>query len=151
MRISDYVEFSLSNLWKMKLRTLLTTLGVIIGIGALVSMISFGRGMQENVTKSFADLELFNSITVFSESSQSQEEKEGEEGEEKDLNDNMISIIENIRGVQAAFPEVRFPALVGFNDKEEFRLVQVIPSYVAASKLMKLRFGKPYELSLIHI
>lgn len=152
MRVSDYIEFSFSNLWKRKLRTLLTTLGVVVGIGALVSMISFGRGMQKNVTDIFEDLELFNSITVFSESPQTQDKgregkKETEEEEVKKepiLDDEVMAAIERLRGVKAAFPEIRFPALVRLNNEEEFRLIQVIPARVATSKLMKMRFGKPY-------
>ena len=38
MRITDYIEQSFSNLRKKKLRTFLTTFGVVIGIGALVCM-----------------------------------------------------------------------------------------------------------------
>ena len=68
MRLWDYTELSLSNLWKRKLRTFLTTFGVVIGIGALVAMVSFGKGMQKNITDTFSSLELFNYITVFPES-----------------------------------------------------------------------------------
>ncbi|MHC4509234.1 MAG: ABC transporter permease, partial [Planctomycetota bacterium] len=50
MRLSDYIEQSFCNLWKKKLRTFLTTCGVMIGIGALVSMFAFGKGIQKNVT-----------------------------------------------------------------------------------------------------
>ena len=49
----DLWRLSLENLWRTKLRSVLTTLGVVIGIGALVSMVSFGVGMQENVTSEF--------------------------------------------------------------------------------------------------
>ena len=41
---------------KRRLRTFLTASGVMIGIGALVSMISFGKGMQKNVTASLRGL-----------------------------------------------------------------------------------------------
>jgi len=63
MRISDYIEQSFANLSKKKLRTFLTTFGVVIGIGALVSMISFGKGVQKNITDRFKELEFFNYIT----------------------------------------------------------------------------------------
>ena len=67
MKIRDYIELSSANLWKTKLRTFLTTFGVIIGIGALVSMVAFGTGMQKNVTNAFNAMELFNYLTVFPE------------------------------------------------------------------------------------
>ena len=65
MRISDYIEQSFSNLWKKKLRTILTTFGVMIGIGALVSMFSFGQGIQDNITNTFNELQLFNYVSVY--------------------------------------------------------------------------------------
>ncbi len=58
MNISDHIELSFSNLWKRKLRTSLTTAGVMVGIGALVSMISFGLGMQRNITDTFYYLDM---------------------------------------------------------------------------------------------
>ena len=64
MRIDDELQLGLTNLWRMKLRTILTTLGVAIGIGALVSMVSFGTGMQKNVTSAFRENDLFTSLFV---------------------------------------------------------------------------------------
>ena len=74
MKISDYIEQSFSNLFKKKLRTFLTTFGVVIGIGALVSMFSFGEGMQKNITDSFKELGLFNYITIYPSSDRDRDE-----------------------------------------------------------------------------
>jgi putative ABC transport system permease protein len=154
MRLSDHIQLSFSNLWKSKLRTFLTTFGVTIGIGALVSMISFGRGMQKNVAESFQALELFNSITVLPGGFMS--EREGHDPDERRptnpptgkvqnvLDDKAEEKIAALKGVEMVFPEIRIPALVTFNQKEEFRLIQVIPAKVAASKLVKFRAGKAY-------
>ena len=49
----DLAQMAMSNLWRTKLRSSLTILGVVIGIGALSSMISFGVGMQKNLTDAF--------------------------------------------------------------------------------------------------
>jgi len=152
MRISDCIEQSLANLWKKKLRTFLTTFGVIIGIGALVSMISFGKGMQKNITERFEELELFNYMTVFSESLRPQERTDaqitqmenGAEEIKNILDDNMISKIEKFKGVEAVFPEIRFPAVVKFNKKEKFSFVQVLPVNIVTSELIRFRSGKPY-------
>ena len=44
MTFLDMVILGFDNLRRTRLRTTLTTLGVIIGIGALTSMVSFGTG-----------------------------------------------------------------------------------------------------------
>ncbi len=154
MRFADHIQFSFSNLWKSKLRTFLTTFGVTIGIGALVSMISFGSGMQKNITERFKALDLFNSITVLPGGFM--RERESHDPDERTpesspggkaqsvLDDQAAEKIAELKGVEMVFPEVRIPALVKFHDKEEFRLVQAVPASVAASKLVTYRAGKPY-------
>ena len=47
MKIGEMIELGFANLWRTKLRTSLTVLGVIIGIGALSSMVSFGTGVEK--------------------------------------------------------------------------------------------------------
>jgi putative ABC transport system permease protein len=158
LRLADHIQFSFSNLWKSKLRTFLTTFGVTIGIGALVSMISFGRGMQKNVTDRFKALELFNSITVLPKGFDSRPEARDPDEPGKPpqparapgnpqqsfLDDEAAEKIARLKGVEMVFPEIRIPALVKFNDREEFRLVQVLPARVAASRLVQYRAGKAY-------
>jgi len=152
MRISDYIEQSFSNLCKKKLRTILTTSGVMIGIGALVSMFSFGQGVQKNVTDRFKELDLLNYITVFPPSEESQAKKSSakEDAEEDEtqqvhiLDDDFIQEVTKIKGVESAFPEVRFPALVRYKENQKFSLIQVLSADICQSGLMKLRAGKPY-------
>ncbi len=153
MRLSDHIDWAFSNLWKRKLRTFLTAFGVTIGIGALVSMVSFGTGMQKNVSQSFRSLELFNSITVLPEDflrrpGRDPDERPAVETPPKKteavLDDDATAKIAAIPGVETVFPEVRIPALVSFGDQEELRFIQVLPAKVAASRLIKLSAGKPY-------
>jgi ABC-type lipoprotein release transport system permease subunit len=40
-------------------------MGVIVGVAVIVTMISFGLGLQRNTTARFRELDLFNEITVF--------------------------------------------------------------------------------------
>jgi len=65
MKYQDVIDIGLGNLWRMKLRTSLTLLGVIIAIGAFVSMLSLGAGMQEQVSQQFEQLGLFFNIQVY--------------------------------------------------------------------------------------
>lgn len=47
MKISDILGMSLTNLWRRKMRTLLTVLGVIIGTASIVVMLSLGIGLKK--------------------------------------------------------------------------------------------------------
>ena len=43
-------------LYANKLRSLLTMLGIIIGVGAVIAMVSVGMGVRSNVQESIASL-----------------------------------------------------------------------------------------------
>ncbi len=158
MRIADYIGQAGGNLWKKKLRTFLTTSGVVIGIGALVCMFAFGQGIQRNITEQFTKLDLFNYITVFSPGShrgrgshhdpddpgsQTAEESVLTEGGPR-LNAETLAQIREMAGVEAVFPELRFPAQIRLGNKEQFTLVQALSRDVCQSGLVKLRAGTCY-------
>ena len=159
MRISDYIEQSCSNLWKMKLRTFLTTFGVVIGIGALVAMFAFGKGMQKNVTDTFGDLGLMNYISVYPRSGNNRSPtipndpdspgyiapEENNDPQARLLDDDFVQQLIAVEGVESAFPEIRFPAMVRFKDDEEFNIVQALPADVCKSGFIKLREGSFYD------
>ena len=64
MKLFDMIELGLENLWKAKLRTILTSLGIVIAIGTLTSMVSFGAGMQKRTIETFANLDLLTSFFI---------------------------------------------------------------------------------------
>ncbi len=157
MRIPDYIEQAYSNLWKKKLRTFLTTFGVVIGIGALVCMFAFGQGVQRNVTEQFNRLDLFNYVNVYARGSLRQPrhhrdpDEDGWGGAEDGtadansprLDESFLEEAKKIEGVEAAFAELRFPAQIRLGDKEQFTLVQVLSA--ATCRPMPLRAGRCYD------
>ncbi|MEN6578209.1 MAG: ABC transporter permease [Phycisphaerales bacterium] len=164
MRISDYVEQACANLWRKKLRTFLTTSGVVIGIGSLVCMFAFGQGIQRNVTDQFNKLDLFNYVNVVARNGStpgSHDPDDPDAGMDNaddptahapstqqqaapGLDARFLEEVAAIKGVVAAFPEMRFPAQVRLGDKEEFTLVQVLPATVSQSGLVQLCAGGAY-------
>ena len=153
MRFAEAVEFSLAGLRKRKLRTFLTASGVTIGIGALVSMISFGKGMQKNVTKAFNASGLFNTLMVLpagpdpasgdpDDRPRPAAPRPGRSGPA--LDDAAVAEIARIPGVRLAYPDINIPALIGLEGEEEFRLIRVVPAAVAASRAVQVKWGRAY-------
>lgn len=55
----DLLAIGIRNLWRRKLRTFLTVLGVVIGVSAIIVMLSFGLGMEaqnQELLKSMGDV-----------------------------------------------------------------------------------------------
>ena len=68
MSFLDILRLSIRNLREAKLRATLTTMGVIVGVAVIVTMVSFGLGLQRNTLERFKALDLFNEIRVFGRS-----------------------------------------------------------------------------------
>ena len=54
MKKIDFVKMGFRNLWRRKLRTILTITGVVIGTFAIVIMVSLGVGMTEGYKEQLA-------------------------------------------------------------------------------------------------
>jgi len=65
MPFFDILRLSLRNLREAKLRATLTSMGVIVGVAVIVTMVSFGLGLQRNMLSRFRALDLFNEMRVF--------------------------------------------------------------------------------------
>lgn len=63
MKITDLLSMSLGSLFKRKVRTILTILGVIIGTTSIVVMISLGIGMKQSMLE---QVEQYGSLTQIS-------------------------------------------------------------------------------------
>lgn len=159
MRFSDAVDFARSSLNKRRLRTFLTASGVTIGIGALVSMISFGKGMQKNVTQAFKSSDLFTTLMVMPGGAETPGRRTpGEDPDSRPmpaakdqgrpdavLDDAAVAAVAKIPGVAIAYPDIGFPAMVGLGaGGGEFRLVQVVPAAVAGSRALRVKWGRAY-------
>lgn len=56
MLFSESVSIAITALLSNKMRSILTMLGIIIGVGAVIVMISIGFGVRQNITSSIASL-----------------------------------------------------------------------------------------------
>ena len=153
MNFLDMLALGFENLWKSKLRTFLTTLGVVIGIGALTSMVSFGTGMQKNVTESFKENDLFTTIMVTPPNIDLQTLSGGSVDIEKltqksdiTLNDSILAKIKEIDNVECAYPEINFPVKVRLLNKEYKTSLRALPAEMGNLRpFNKLEYGAFFD------
>ncbi len=130
MSFFDILHLALRNLRQAKLRAILTTMGVIIGVAVIVTMMSFGLGLQSNMLARFKALDLFNEIQVFGRGlsnlaglDRGGRRDEGERGGRRRgaptriLDDAGIKEIAAIKGVAYVEPAVNFGSYVRANGK----------------------------------
>ncbi len=150
MRFGDLFQLSLENLWRTKLRSGLTTLGVIIGIGVLVSMVSFGTGVQKNVTDQLRENDLFTSMEVLPTRVDLEDVMSGNlelpDDDAPPLTDEVLRTISELPGVEIAYPDIRFPVKIRLGDREARTNLRAIPASMGAFKpLSEIPFGRFFE------
>jgi putative ABC transport system permease protein len=64
MKLKNQLVAALRSLAKNKMRTFLTMLGIIIGVGSVIAMLAIGQGSKESIQKQIASLGT-NLLTVF--------------------------------------------------------------------------------------
>ena len=74
MRWWELVKLALEGIRRTPLRAALTAVGIAIATGALLSLVAFAEGLQEQAERPFEELDLLSRIEVWSEP-----EGEGEE------------------------------------------------------------------------
>ncbi|KYH34456.1 macrolide export ATP-binding/permease protein MacB [Clostridium tepidiprofundi DSM 19306] len=99
MNSLDLIKMGSSNLFRRKLRTFLTTLGIVIGTISIVVMISLGIGMKENYKKS---LERMGSLDVIDV--RPSYDRHSRRDDDNKLKDEDIEKIAAIEGVKAVTP-----------------------------------------------
>lgn len=110
MRFDDLVRIVLRNLNRVRTRTILTTLGVIIGVAAIVTLLSIAMGFQQNITQQLEGMSDVNQITVsrarFGPGMVRGGGAVAQSEEIKILDDTAIKKIEALEGVQVVIPTI---------------------------------------------
>ncbi len=118
MTLTDLIIMARQNLWRTRLRTLLTLIGVIIGIGALIAMVSFGIGLEKNITEKFKSNDLFTSLTIstkafnFKGGPGNRNKAEKKEATAVPLNDSLITVLQKRPEVAIVYPRINLPVKV---------------------------------------
>lgn len=115
--IHEYFIYTINNMKARKMRTLLTVLGIIIGVAALVSLVTLSRGMNNAVQYQFEKMGI-SSIRVVPGSLTGP--PIGALGLPADLQDK----IESVKGVEYANPVTIDYANVEYNKEKEICMVE---------------------------
>jgi ABC-type antimicrobial peptide transport system permease subunit len=105
------------NLFRRKMRAVLTIVGVFIGTMAIVVMMSLGIGLQESTTKQMESWGDLNMITVNQGRSWDQETGEYK-GDEQRLNDEAVALLQSQPGVLSVMPSIQVSAQAKYGKKE---------------------------------
>lgn len=154
MSFLDILHLALRNLRQAKLRATLTTMGVIVGVAVIVTMVSFGLGLQGNMLARFKALDFFNEVQVFGqglgtlagvENRRGDADRRRERMDKKPtriLDDAGVAEIASIPGVAYVEPTVNFSSLVRANGKVLSQFIGGVNVPNLASRFQHFTAGK---------
>jgi ABC-type antimicrobial peptide transport system permease subunit len=163
MSLLDIYWLALRNLRQSKLRATLTTSGVVIGVAVIISMISFGLGLQRDALSRFQNLDGLSEIHVFGSSLFSLAAKQQQAnnrapqpatqqtggGEfvpdyvpERSLDDQALEEIAQIPGVVYVKPHINFSAYARSNNHTVMESFRGAPVPDPSSRLKSYAAGQ---------
>ena len=109
MKFFDMLGLSASNLLKRKVRTVLTVLGVVIGVASIVVMVSLGLGLNKSVMDSMSEYASLTEVTVREGDTTSTNWKD-----RKYLTDDLMEELARIPHVEYVAPIINFNVIAKF-------------------------------------
>ena len=131
------IKMGLSSLLVHKLRSLLTMLGMIFGVGAVVAMLSITAGAQKEMM-SYIDLLGVNNIIIEAKEAVDRNELQARRAISPGMSfRDFRSISENVQGLEALTPRKRFKPqkVLPKTAAEPPILIGVLPNYMAINSL----------------
>jgi len=116
VKIGSTITLSLRALRRNKMRSALTMLGIIIGVGAVIAMVAIGSGAKEQVEAQIASLGK-NVILIFAGSMNPGGVRSGMGGAPTLKPEDALAIKREISGVEALSPEVRTGSQISGNNQ----------------------------------
>ncbi|MBI5390541.1 ABC transporter permease [Candidatus Woesearchaeota archaeon] len=137
--MDEMFMLAMRNLWRNKRRSLLTMLGVFIGIAAVVALISLGQGLQQTLNNQF---EKIGADKIFVQAKEIGFTGEFAPGK---LTEHELKIVRKVRDVKEAAGELFRPVQVQFKGVQRTTYVISLPSKQDEAELVKITNGMEIE------
>lgn len=122
MKFIDIWKMSSGSLWKRKLRTILTILGVVIGTASIVVMMSLGLGLNRATTKDIEENGGLTTITVYEGSGT--EFSSDTSGTDMKLDDDLVEEIKMLEHVKNVSPVLGIGVIARYGSYEGYLNLQ---------------------------
>ena len=135
MLFRESFSMALTSLYANKMRSLLTMLGIIIGVGAVIALVSVGMGVKSNVTNSIASLG--SNMLIISPGATQKGGVRGAAGSRKTLKyDDAKAIKQKVKNIDYVSPTVSTSYQIVYGNNNWNTTVQgVTPEFLSIRSL----------------
>ncbi|MBS4207975.1 ABC transporter permease [Bacillus sp. FJAT-50079] len=135
MNIWESFKIALSSIWNHKIRSILTMLGIIIGVAAVITIVAIGQGAKTQLTEDLFSTDE-NVIQLFYEPLPSEDGSEIMMWSEPELTSLDIDVLAEVPGVKAVLATNQGWGTMIYNDKQgDLDITGVGPEYFSARNI----------------
>ncbi|MBQ2136671.1 MAG: ABC transporter permease, partial [Selenomonas sp.] len=140
MLFRESFQMALTSLYANKMRSLLTMLGIIIGVGAVIALVSVGMGVRSNVTNSIASLG--SNMLIVSPGSSNRGGVRGAAGSMQTLKyDDAKAIKDKIKNIDYVSPSVSSSYQVVYGNNNWKTSVQGVTPEFMSIRALTIGYG----------
>ncbi len=133
MKASDVLEYAITDFTSSKFKTMMSSLGIIIGVLAIVAMLTLGDGLYSGISSQFGNLELDTMVVL--PMSLNALAGQGVAHPPAKLTDRDVNIILGTAGVKEVYPEITVGAMANYKGQNRTVSVSgVAPQYSGSTK-----------------
>ena len=108
MSFYDLMSMSLGNLWRRKLRTILTVLGVLIGTTSIVAMLSLAFGMKQQMMEKYESMGSVTQINVSPGGGMDSDSSGSQTDTSTMLTESNMEMFQGMEHVKSVSPQLTF-------------------------------------------
>lgn len=150
MKTADVLEYAFTDFTSNKFKTMMSSLGIIIGVLAIVAMLTLGDGLYNGISGQFGNLELDTMVVLpISINAMS---GQGVAHPPAKLTDRDVNLILGTAGVKEVTPEIGIGAMANYKGENRTVTVSgVMPQYDTTSKqkVDKGRYLSPSDVNAV--
>jgi putative ABC transport system permease protein len=129
VKFLDILEYAFSDFTSNKFKTAMSSLGIIIGVMAIVVMLTLGDGLYSGVSQQFGSLEL-DTMAVLPISIDMTGSGQLSQKPPATLTDRDVSLIANTPGVSEVYPMISASATGSYRDQNRsLSITAIVPQY----------------------
>jgi len=141
----EYIEFSIKGAAQRKSRTLLTLLGIIIGIAVIIAMVSIGEGMKVSINREMG--KVGGDVIFIFPGGFGAQAFGGPPLENVPFREQELKEVRHIPGVRSAYPALLKAAMIEYKGEKQTISIRGIESEASVifSKMWNIREGRLFN------
>lgn len=142
MSIWESFKIALSSIWNHKIRSLLTMLGIIIGVAAVIIIVAIGQGAKTEMTDELFSMDK-NIVELYYEEDMSEDGMAMMTGEQPELSTADIETLAEVPGVEAVLATNMASGSLLVDDEQVDLEITGVGSEFFRQEIFKLLKGGP--------